>query len=333
MKTLFLPLFLLAIVCSPAFAQNQTGNRRVDARDSVLRNDSASSPSVTRAKESNHFAKKDGTDKESRDSGGTGSTSGGTSVLANRAAITPAEEYRVGVGDVLDIRVAEVPTRESTLFTILADGAIEYPLLSQPITVAGLTLDEISARLAGEIKVIKGPRILVNIRDYSSHGVIVTGLVDSPGRKALRREAVPLYTVLAEALPRAEASNATIVRRGQSGQLLKLSVQKDMATLVLPGDTIRITGNSEPASQFFYVGGRVISPGEKEFHAGMTLTQALLACGGTTREAGNAAKIFRRNSTGFLTSSDYDLRAIQEGRTPDPLLQPGDRIEVGQTTW
>src|SRR5258708_31487896 len=33
--------------------------------------------------------------------------------------------YRVGIGDVLDIRLANMPTRESTLFTVLNPGVVE----------------------------------------------------------------------------------------------------------------------------------------------------------------------------------------------------------------
>jgi protein involved in polysaccharide export with SLBB domain len=78
--------------------------------------------------------------------------------------------YRVGIGDVLDIRLANVSTHESTLFTVLKDGGVEYPLLSRPMTVAGLTTDEIAQRLSGEIKVIKDARIVVSVRDFASHG-------------------------------------------------------------------------------------------------------------------------------------------------------------------
>ena len=45
-------------------------------------------------------------------------------------------------------------------------------------------------------------------RDYAaSHAVTVTGFVSAPGAKTLRREAVPLYAILAEALvlPRSRA--------------------------------------------------------------------------------------------------------------------------------
>jgi protein involved in polysaccharide export with SLBB domain len=253
-------------------------------------------------------------------------------ISASRRA-SPTEEYRVGVGDVLDIRVLDMPTRESTLFTVLTNGFIEYPLLNAPVNVAGLTTEEIGTRLAGQIKVIENARLSVNMRDYASHGVVITGLVDNPGRRMLRREAMPLYAVLAEALPRAEASFATIVRDRRTGQPLSINDQKAMSTLLLPGDVVKISGNEAAPKQFVYVGGQVVSPGEKDFRGGMTLTQAILASGGAARDAGKSVRISRRSADGFLAASEYDMSAIRDGRSPDPLVQAGDRIEVGRALW
>src|SRR5438045_349393 len=42
--------------------------------------------------------------------------------------------YRVGAGDVLDIRLPNTPARESTLFTVLQNGTVEYPLLNGSIS-------------------------------------------------------------------------------------------------------------------------------------------------------------------------------------------------------
>ncbi len=122
--------------------------------------------------------------------------------------------YRVGVGDVLDIRLLDLPSRESTLFTVLKGSLIEYPLVSEPLSVAGLTAEQIAVALAAKIKVIRSPRIIVTVRDYASHAVMITGLVDNPGRKILRREALPLYALLAEALPRPDAFSVTVTRAG-----------------------------------------------------------------------------------------------------------------------
>jgi protein involved in polysaccharide export with SLBB domain len=101
-----------------------------------------------------------------------------------------------------------------------------------------------------------------------------------------------------------------------------------MATLVMPGDIIRISGASVTATRFVYVGGDVPSPGEKEIREGMTLTQALLSAGGIPRGSKPIVKVARRNSGGFLTSKEYNLRWIEEGKAQDPLLEAGDRIEV-----
>jgi len=260
------------------------------------------------------------------------STSGQGSANSSRAltrGVTPTVLYQVGIGDVLDIRLTNLPTRESTLFTVLKNGVLEYPLLSGPLVVAGLTTDEIGRLLTTEIKVIKTDRVSVSVRDYASHAIVISGLIDSPGRKALRREAMPLFAVLAEALLRPEATAATIVRQGKE-QTISLKNEKAMATLVLPGDVIKVSGSGATAKGFIYVGGDVSAPGEKEFREGMTLTQALLSAGGALRAGAATVKVARRNSDGFLTSKEYNLRAIQEGKVQDPFLESGDRIELAR---
>src|SRR2546425_567285 len=107
--------------------------------------------------------------------------------------------YRVGVGDVLDVQLVDMPSPRSTLFTVLEGGLLDYPLSNAPVPVAGLTAEEIATQLRARIKVLDNPRVVVKVRDYSSHSVIVTGFVFDPGAKFLRREAMPLYVVLAEA--------------------------------------------------------------------------------------------------------------------------------------
>lgn len=236
----------------------------------------------------------------------------------------PTTTYRVGIGDVLDIRLTNMETRESTLFTVMKNGVLEYPLLAKPLTVIGLTPDEIARRLSTEIKVIRNPRPSVSVRDYASHFVLITGVVDNPGRKVLRREAMPLFTLLAEALPRSDAATVTVVRNGKETNL-SLSRGDELSMLVMSGDVIRVSAST---GQFVYVGGDVTSAGEKELRQGMTLTQALLAAGGVRQDLRLTAKISRRDGAGFLRSQDHDLKAIEQGKAADPLLQAGDRIEV-----
>ena len=239
--------------------------------------------------------------------------------------------YSVGIGDVLDVRLSNLTTRESTLFTVMRDGTLEYPLVGNPIRVVGMTTDDIARLLVNQIKVLNAPRVSVSVRDYASHGVMVTGAVANPGRKILRREAVPLFAVLAESLVSPDATLAIITHNGKDGSPISLKDEKAMATPVVSGDVIKISGNpAELPKKFVYISGNVVAPGEKMFRDGMTLTQAVIAAGGVQRSTGNKVKVSRQNQNGFLTASEYDLSAISEGKAQDPQLQAGDRIEVIQ---
>lgn len=73
--------------------------------------------------------------------------------------------YRVGIGDVLEIQLANSPNSKPTLFTVLEGGILDYPLASHPIPVAGLTVPEISGRLREHIKVLDNPAVVVKVRN------------------------------------------------------------------------------------------------------------------------------------------------------------------------
>lgn len=256
-----------------------------------------------------------------------------TTAVTTAPAVTvqpPTSVYRIGVGDILDIRLLNTPSRESTLYTVLPGGMLEYPLAGDPVKVAGMTTDEIAARLQSLIKLYDKPRMTVNVREYASHTVIVTGLVNDPGMKVLRREAVPLYVVITEAQPRAEAARAIIMRQGSPNVTVDLADTNGMSALVLPGDVIKLA----PAlPQFYFIGGAVATPGQKNFHSGLTLTQAILAAGGATRFAASEVKVSRQGADGRLVTTKYNLKKIEDGKIPDPVLQAGDRVEVSRGGW
>jgi protein involved in polysaccharide export with SLBB domain len=250
---------------------------------------------------------------------------------ASPIATVSSQIYRVGVRDVLDIQLPDNPGRSSTLFTVLEGGVLEYPLVGNPIVVAGLTTPEIAALLRQRLKVFDNPTVVVNVRDYASHSVTITGFVAAPGTKTLRREAMPLYAILAEALLLPEAASATITRQGRTPIIVDLENANLSSTMVVSGDTIKVSGTPAGPTEFFFIGGEISSPGQKPYHAGLTLTQAILASGGTNTNAGAKIRVSRQGADGLLTTEEYNLRKIQAGKIPDPILQPGDRIEVTNT--
>jgi protein involved in polysaccharide export with SLBB domain len=75
------------------------------------------------------------------------------------------------------------------------------------------------------------------------------------------------------------------------------------------------------------MGGNVKSPGELSYRHGLTLTQAILSAGGVTLK-GDRIQLTRGQGNGLLTTQEFRLSDINRGKTPDPLIEPGDRITV-----
>lgn len=234
--------------------------------------------------------------------------------------------YRVGVGDVLDIRISGSPTDKSTLFTVTSHGRLEHPLLPRPLDVSGLTTEEIRTKIEAELKgkaINEKTDVLVAVREYVSHTIIVSGLVRNPGTKILRREALPLYVILAEAQPAAEAERASVISKGSAEiTTVELADPKAMSLAVRSGDVVSVQVRPQ---QYFYIGGEVKAPGEKSFRPGLTLTQAILAAGGLSGKA-NTVQLARESTNGRLAVTRYKLDDINMGKLPDPLIQQGDRI-------
>jgi protein involved in polysaccharide export with SLBB domain len=252
---------------------------------------------------------------------------------ANAAAAAAAEfaltkVYRVGAGDVLDVRINDSTAPQSTLFTVTPAGLLEHPLLTEPLRVGGLSVEEIGRNIESELKrraLMEAPKVSVGVRDYASHTILVSGLVKDAGTKILRREAIPLYVVVADSQPLPEAARVTVVRT-EANQMydIDLAQPADMNLLVRPGDVITLHANT---TQFLYIGGEVKAPGEKTFRRGLTLTQAIIAAGGTTEKA-KEARLGRDDGRGFLNVTRFKLKEIESGKVADPPVQPGDRIMI-----
>jgi protein involved in polysaccharide export with SLBB domain/Tfp pilus assembly protein PilF len=245
----------------------------------------------------------------------------------------PTAVYRIGPGDVLDVRALDGRAQSATGYKVTPTGLLDYPGLSQPLKVEGLTPEEAGARLFAALAARPAgpppPRLAVGVREYASHAVIVGGMVKDPGTKILQREAVPLYVIVAHAQPLAGAGEVVVVARATGRTTaFDLADAAALKTLVRPGDVVTVRALPQ---RFVYVAGAVREPGQKQFHTGMTLTQALLAAGGVLARQGRGASVvavIRQGDDGRLTTTRHDLAEIRAGRAPDPILRAGDRIEA-----
>ncbi|HSB27708.1 MAG TPA: tetratricopeptide repeat protein [Pyrinomonadaceae bacterium] len=235
--------------------------------------------------------------------------------------------YRVEPGDVLDVRLSDSPSTSSTLFTITKGGLLEHPGLSQALQVSGLTVDEITAKLESALQQRipnQNIKVSIDVHEYVTHVIMVSGLVKEPGPKILQREAIPLSVVVADAQPLPEAQKAFVVR-SKTGETFTLDLMSsEINFFVRPGDVITL---QPKPTEFFYVSGEVKTPGEKVWRRGLTLTQAIITAGGSVGSP-REARLARDDGKGFLEVTRYQLRDIESGKAQDPSVQPGDRITV-----
>lgn len=253
---------------------------------------------------------------------------------SSKAAASPTEIYKVGAGDVLFISLQNAPSGSATYFTVLNDGTIDYPLASGTVAVQGLTTDEIEELLEVSIKLVESPKVAVRVREHASHSINVIGLVEKPGSKLLQREAVPLFVVRAEAIVKSNANRVIIRRANSVTETFDLDIESYDSVLIFPGDIVEFTSVPQPVATvstppFYYIGGNVRTIGQKDFYAGITLSQAILASGGLKKGKDSVVVVRRKNLEGLLESMTFDLNEIKNGKIPDPKLEAGDTIEVG----
>src|SRR2546425_5431307 len=132
----------------------------------------------------------------------------------SKALPVPAEEYRIGPEDLLEIGVFEAPEMNRSL-RISAGGEISLPLLGA-VQAAGLTPRELEFVLQELLRrsVMKDPHVSVFVREMQSHAVSVFGAVRKPGVFQIRG-AKTLVEVLAMAEGLSEdAGDTVLVMRG-----------------------------------------------------------------------------------------------------------------------
>jgi len=114
---------------------------------------------------------------------------------ANAAAQPPGVEesrvdegYRIGPGDVLEIRVFERPQLSRDAIRVDGNGRIRMPLIQGDFVAACQTESGFAEQIAGGYKTyLKDPQVDVFVKEFSSEPVAVIGAVNKPGSFQLQR--------------------------------------------------------------------------------------------------------------------------------------------------
>ena len=248
------------------------------------------------------------------------------------ASPTPARDYLVGPGDVLDVVVLGNDDLTRAL-TVQPSGAITLPLLGE-VPVAGLSVQEIQHKLQTllERDYLVNPHVEVRVREYQSQFVIALGEVNSPGRKPLRGTTRLIDLLVDAGGFRPSASGEVVITRREGtfesgADTLHLKIgsaamtpldRVNLEVVLRNGDLINVA-----AKQQVTIEGEVARPGRYTIEGDTTVTAAISLAGGLTRVASQDVKIRRIDpKTGKVEILEVDLKRIRDGKKPDVTLQP-----------
>ncbi|MBL8204259.1 MAG: polysaccharide biosynthesis/export family protein [Blastocatellia bacterium] len=279
-------------------------------------------------------------------------------VVADNAGVaraaTPTKDdksYRIGVGDLLDVRVLNHPEM-SRKMRVEGDGTVRVPVVGN-ITATCLTESQLSQMITEKFrKWIREPYVDVFIEEYSSQPVAVIGAVDKPGRFQLQRRVRLIELLTYAGGPKLDKAGHTLhlIRSGEKDlcsleaipqasvptedpipQLLSFKL-KDLLTgsvdanlYVQPGDIISL-----PEADQIFVTGFVHKPGPFPLNTKITLTQAVGMAGGYMPEASKKkVRLIRQNpNSNSRAEQIINIEDIEKRKMDDIVLQANDLIEV-----
>lgn len=129
-------------------------------------------------------------------------------------------EYRIGVGDKINVRVFQVPDLSFDDLVIDTSGNIQMPLIGA-VRGSGRTPDEMSADIAERLgaEYLRDPEVTVTVTEAASQKITVDGAVTKPGVYEMRGSTSLLQAVaMAEGPSRVADLSQVAVFRTINGQ-------------------------------------------------------------------------------------------------------------------
>lgn len=257
------------------------------------------------------------------------------------------DRYRIGPGDLLDIRVLNKPLLSREV-RVGQDGMIRMPFIDGEIQAACRTEGELSTEIATRLlKYQRNPQVDVFVKDYQSQPVAFIGSVRQPGRFQLQRRVRLLELMTYVGGPSDTAGRTVQIIHTMTSRsicddavpdpdgvlngiatyrLSDLMRGEDKANpYVRPGDIITL-----PEAEQAYVIGSVMRPGPILLREQTTVSKAVILSGGVAPQAAIGRVRIVRQELGTNTKKELlaDLKAINKGQAEDIVLQAGDVVDV-----
>lgn len=255
--------------------------------------------------------------------------------------------YRLGPGDVIEIRVFNRPQLSRDAVRIDERGVIRIPLIEDELRASCRTVAELAAEITTRYaKYLRNPQVDVFIKEYQSQPVAVIGAVKNSQRFQLQRRVRLLELLTFAGGPGERAGRIIHVIHSNSAsfscgpdeednqRLMQMEVVSyDLAATlkgeesanpyILPGDVVTV-----PEAEQVFVVGNVLRPGPLTVREAITVTQAIARVGGALSDTkSDRVRIVRQGSEG--RSEIYvDLKKINKREAEDLALQANDIVEV-----
>lgn len=231
-----------------------------------------------------------------------------------RARSNPALEnlkrnysYRIGSGDVLSVKVWNQPDlnafsgnsgkQVSQGTWVDESGNIYYPLAGK-LNVRGKTLPQVRQMLTGKLaRYFKDPQVDVNISEFRSQQISVSGAVKQSGTITLTNVPLTLVDAVAQAGGFTDQADTDRIKWTHKGQDLTVSLNDILAhgdlaqnRLMANGDAVYIPNRD---NMQVYVMGEVVKQSVLPLGSkGLSLTEAVAKSEGLNQNHANATGVF-----------------------------------------
>jgi len=263
-----------------------------------------------------------------------------------KSTITADDRYRIGPGDVIDVRIYNRPNLSRDAVRVEGNGMIRMPLIDTEIQAACRTEGELAKEISTRyLRFYKNLQVDVFIKEYHSRQVAIIGAVNDQSRFELQRRVRLLELLTYAKGPSAKAGQTINVVHSSAPSLCDQSVAETTAdeafstyklseTLqgnpkanpyVEPGDIVTI-----PEADQIYIVGNVNFPITIPLKEPITLTKAIAMAGGVKQDTKKDKIRIVRQEAGAATKQELivDLSAIEKKRAEDIALLPNDIIDV-----
>lgn len=277
---------------------------------------------------------------------------GGTPTAKGQPAASPAtvspeneDRYRIGPGDVLDIRIFNRANLSRDAVRVEGNGMVRMPLIDTEIQAACHTEGELAQEIANRYKKFyRNPQVDVFIKEYRSKQVAIIGAVNDQSRFELQRRVRLLELLTYAKGPSPKAGQTINIVHSTQASLCRNPGTEDSAiafTSYKLSDTLQGIPKANPYLQAgdiitlpeadqVYVVGNVFTPLTIPLKEPITVSRAIAMAGGVRQDSKRDKVRVVRQEPGSPTKQEIivDLSAIEKKRATDIALLPNDIVEV-----